>query len=1150
MALATKDPDNDEKLNPGSWNESTGSRLSAAEQAALSDIENNFDQDADSSAEDANIQRARDGEEGGNKLIPKVKEPTDEAVKTKGRREAEKDERGKRRDKMALNFMKKKGPMALIGLLIAGGGALFTALLTPGLALVQLKEALMEDLNDSVAAMDVRSQHIFRAKMKQQVSGVCTKKVSVRCKYQSMSKTQLKKMAKAGFEVEVSPERRSLTSGRYNVKSITYIDGVKENGEPNKVKVTPENFKERYRNNPAFRSHMNKYYSARWMSVNGPDMDSVKSKFKLSFSRLINGKNKKEMKDQVTRNVAEGTVTDRDGRKVTVETRKVDESGNPSEDGQERKVYVKEDGTVLKNDTTGKIVDPEAEETKINKLRQLADTGTGKMLTTGLKAANIYTGTQEVVCSITSLLRMAGIAGRTLKFEQAMRYALPFLNTADAIKGGAATVEATSFTNDILTDVDTRDFVLTDASLPTEEDSAGKKVISGIAGDQPAAIVPQENPNKGKDALDAPLAQAAMHGSTPDIGLRESLASLSGAMGSTMVALADEIQSLPLAPGEGTCAFWKNPIVQGAGFILSVATIAVSCLGGCAGAVVSVAKAAATTAIAMFITVWVSNQIQDLVESKTFTGDTTGYDAGGGIGTGTAAITSVAASSKGMTPISSPEEIAEKDLVAANYKLQDAEVQRLEAAGTPLDVYNQYSFLGSIAWSLAPIARDSSDTIASLVVAPLKLLGSVPSWFAPSASAVVASSPERYTKCDDEVYKRINLNSADMMCNLRWNLSDAQLNADPEKVVQWMVDSCQIDSETGELNPTGVCDPADDGNRATSQAEALSMLNSSSDEIAAVMKYDDEGVDQPIADSQESTVATRAAVLPSSIDDEVNPPADAKAAEEDVRTYAHFLRYCRYGPGEGAREVNFGDPDGPEGNVLTGLDFDAAYSSVGKECLTENNCEGDIDPNTAFQGDFSQEALWFCRPPQYDIYAVYTMDNIIEQGMDQEGTSSEGSNGDVASSGEFGWPMKGDGMQITSCYGPRWGSLHAALDIAAPDGNNPEVIASDAGEVVTVSNDDQGLSGFGNSVVIKHDNGYYTRYSHMDNGSVVVKKGDKVEKGAKLGIQGTTGQSTGPHLDFGMGKENPPLNNAQAENPLNHMEIPSGVTNQAGCKRD
>lgn len=61
-------------------------------------------------------------------------------------------------------------------------------------------------------------------------------------------------------------------------------------------------------------------------------------------------------------------------------------------------------------------------------------------------------------------------------------------------------------------------------------------------------------------------------------------------------------------------------------------------------------------------------------------------------------------------------------------------------------------------------------------------------------------------------------------------------------------------------------------------------------------------------------------------------------------------------------------------------------------------------------------------------------------------------------------------------------------------------------------------NGYGNCVEIKHTNEenevFYTFYAHMRDNSICVVKSQKVEKGQVIGVQGTTGNSTGEHLHF------------------------------------
>ena len=106
---------------------------------------------------------------------------------------------------------------------------------------------------------------------------------------------------------------------------------------------------------------------------------------------------------------------------------------------------------------------------------------------------------------------------------------------------------------------------------------------------------------------------------------------------------------------------------------------------------------------------------------------------------------------------------------------------------------------------------------------------------------------------------------------------------------------------------------------------------------------------------------------------------------------------------------------------------------------------------------------------------------------------------------KYSSPMPG--AAITSCYGQRWGVLHAGIDFAASE--NTPIRAVVGG---TVSSAGWAYSGYGISVVVDHGNGYLTHYAHMNKAAV--KIGQKVSAGNVLGYEGSTGDSTGPHLHF------------------------------------
>lgn len=130
-------------------------------------------------------------------------------------------------------------------------------------------------------------------------------------------------------------------------------------------------------------------------------------------------------------------------------------------------------------------------------------------------------------------------------------------------------------------------------------------------------------------------------------------------------------------------------------------------------------------------------------------------------------------------------------------------------------------------------------------------------------------------------------------------------------------------------------------------------------------------------------------------------------------------------------------------------------------------------------------------------------EKVIEQKKDKvvvKGVKRPPSTGD----GNFIWPTNG-GI-ITTYQGYRWGSYHKGIDIAKP--NNYNISAADRGTITFAG----WINGYGNTVQINHNNGYSTQYAHL--ASISVKKGDTVNQGNKIGIMGSTGFSTGIHLDF------------------------------------
>jgi murein DD-endopeptidase MepM/ murein hydrolase activator NlpD len=103
------------------------------------------------------------------------------------------------------------------------------------------------------------------------------------------------------------------------------------------------------------------------------------------------------------------------------------------------------------------------------------------------------------------------------------------------------------------------------------------------------------------------------------------------------------------------------------------------------------------------------------------------------------------------------------------------------------------------------------------------------------------------------------------------------------------------------------------------------------------------------------------------------------------------------------------------------------------------------------------------------------------------------------------WPVRGP---ITSDFGPRraFARFHSGIDIAAKP-ETPCRIAA-AGTVVFAG----WQNGYGKTIIVEHGDRIHTLYGHLSR--LVVSRGQRVKQGAVIGLTGTTGHASGPHLHY------------------------------------
>lgn len=106
-----------------------------------------------------------------------------------------------------------------------------------------------------------------------------------------------------------------------------------------------------------------------------------------------------------------------------------------------------------------------------------------------------------------------------------------------------------------------------------------------------------------------------------------------------------------------------------------------------------------------------------------------------------------------------------------------------------------------------------------------------------------------------------------------------------------------------------------------------------------------------------------------------------------------------------------------------------------------------------------------------------------------------------------GFHMPTPSTRITSPFGPRWRRMHNGLDLKVNIGDT--IVAAFDGKVRVVKYERRG---YGNYIVVRHDNGLETVYGHLSK--QLVEPNQLVKAGEPIGLGGNTGRSTGSHLHF------------------------------------
>ncbi len=630
---------------------------------------------------------------------------------------------------------KKKSPATAIIIAVVGGGIGIVGLLSPSLLLVQIKEVMVNKFNSQLTSMDVRTRHMYKKKA---TGGLlCTSKVSILCKYSTMSEKQAAKFEKAGIKVISNGDKTLL--GRIKPKSFEF------NGKS----ISASDFDAMLKSNAEFGSAVKLAYNPKFAGF--ADKIWKKAAAKLGISKI---------------------AADIAGETDEARLKKIqDQTKNPVDvDSAKVSEVIPDDPNYIDPDTGEPYTAARAAE--VNAERRAAAEAANEIIETaedaakrGAKAAPKalavsavvntlkITGLMDNACAVFSAIRAVGFAAKTVRVLQLARYAMIFLNVADQIKAGTAKQDDVDYLGKVLT---------------TEVAASAKSVKLGTAtnsfGYRYAAY--------GKGGKMSDTATQFLAG---------------GGLAGSLIGLTSLVDKALGGQPISKCGLLANPLVGFGSLLVGVALFLVPGVNIAVGAW-DLAKVAMGVAF-MVALAYLPALLQDIVAGVLVDDTTVGEASGEAITSGASGIMGTSAKTGGNAPLTPAQAVAYNNLsneIAEQY----AEEDRL--AYSPFDISNNNTFMGKIVAQLIPYAGNMSSlsgifsSIASI---------STGSFASLTSQTAKATSIEDYTMCQDYDYRDLNL-ATDPYCNVLYGIPTEALDADPIEVINAL--GSQINPETGD----------------------------------------------------------------------------------------------------------------------------------------------------------------------------------------------------------------------------------------------------------------------------------------------------------------------------------------------------------------
>ena len=666
------------------------------------------------------------------------------------------------------------GIISLILIAIIGIGAFYSLSLAP----VAFFTNVMDDLNDSVAALDDRKMKVFRTKTAfrdtDTVMKGCASKMSIRCKYRSLSAKDVAQLKKAGIELEGRKIGGRTFPSAYKIGDRDY---------------TPRQLADAIRNDPSVNQRFRTAFDMRFFSTVSGNFRAVLAKFRTSAKAATAAGDTTEERFENLAKTGSREAIPPDAKFIPAEGEDPDNVKNwVIEGGDPNQIYTSEQKALAE---------------------QIKNFGKVGFKAGFLKSVSV-TGWADTACSFKNMIGFTAQVAKIYQKRHLIQAALPIAALAFKMKAGEATPEDAEAIGEYFARSDSRKLV--DDLAATVEDNSQNFNTGPTSSPSDMSIVQKENAYYGKNATDGNLAQLSLH-RTPfkptETSIKYSL-SLSGNSLVSALSKTAEIMTIITSIGMGNdkdnCDIVQSWWARGIGFVAGIFAAF-----GSGGTTIGFNIAAmAVVAVGMYI---LQEKLISMVSGSPVPpdADIKPEDRQAIQWTGIAAVMDEAAMRNGLVP-GTPDAILayQQDSLPTKQKYIAMESQKLAWN----DLSSPYSLLGQLVVQkdrIKPTELTIPETIASInrLFTVAREKGANPAAFASTG----ALDKDRLNVCDDDSYKKATHDNqpiaVDVQCNVRYHFPSEDAALEPDAVAEYMEKNGYVEVDTDDGFPKGYTPPSE-----------------------------------------------------------------------------------------------------------------------------------------------------------------------------------------------------------------------------------------------------------------------------------------------------------------------------------------------------